>query len=374
MIDHHECWWRFFPKKELNQIYLSAALRSFAVSLLGMFIPLYLLNEQGFTLEQTLLFFVFYSVVFAIATPLGAKFAARFGVKHAVLMSIPFYLAFVGLLYALPLISTPLLIIASLLGLSQGFYWIGMHQVFFHASHKKHRGEEIGKRRGLSIYATMGGPLLAGILITTVGFKLVFALAALVLLSSGIVLFASKEQHTPYHFSVRGMVRKNQWRDSLFFVSKGTRVIANGVLWPLFIFFILGSYVSLGIVGTILSAVSATLFWVVGKYSDRVGKRKIILWITPFESIMWFLKAFVATIPHVFTMTIAGAITSGIRESPIGALEYDKARGEIAGYFVSREVFLCLGRILLLLFVLMTNSIAGGLIFQGFSNLFVLLF
>ena len=82
----------------------------------------------------------------------------------------------------------------------------------------------------------------------------------------------------------------------------------------------------------------------------------------------------VTTIGGVFTSTSLAALTYGIRESPLGALEYDKAQGEAASYFVTREIFICLGRILILTVVLMTNSLSGGLLFQGVINLAAFLF
>ncbi|MBS3126861.1 MFS transporter [Candidatus Woesearchaeota archaeon] len=374
MIPRHEFWWRFLPKRELTQVYLSGALRSFAISMIGLFIPLYLYTEQGFSLQQTLLFFVFYAVIFAIATPVAAKFVARYGPKHAILVSVPVYLLFFGLLYALYFISVPLYIIAAMLGVSQAFYWLGLHLVFHHASDRKHRGEEVGIQKSSSIVAGMFGPIIGGVSIATVGFDLVFIIAGFFLLLSAVVLLQSDEEHVSYRFSVRSVLNKEHWRNSLFFVSSGTQVIASGVIWPLFIFFILGSYVALGLVGSLISGISALLLWLAGKYSDHRGKRRIIRWTIGFESISWFLKAFTTTVPHVFGVTIFGAITDGIIASPIGALEYNKAQGEIASYFVSREIFICLGRILLLVFVLMIDSLSGGLIFQGIASLGVLLF
>ena len=374
MENTHSFWWNFLLKKELTQIYVSAALRYFAVSLIGIFIPLYLHKEIGYSLSSTLYFFIFYSLVFAIITPLAAKFASHYGMKHAVFLSVPFYLIFVGLLYLLPSVDIPLMLIAAILGISQSFYWIGMHLIFHRASDKKHRGEEVGIKQAVSISATIFGPLLGGFLIVYFSFNILFALASIVLLSSALVLFLSKENHLGYNFSLRSVISSRDWKNTLFFVSRGTGVIAMGVIWPLFIFFILDNYFLLGVVGAIIPAISAILLWVVGKYSDHIGKRKIIRWIAGFESISWLIKAFVITAGHVFAATIFGAITRGVQESPLSALEYDKARKDIAGYFVNREIFVCLGRILLLTFVLMTNSLSGGLIFHGFANLLALLF
>ena len=323
---------------------------------------------------EMLSFYIFFPTVLAIMAPVAGKFCSRFGVKHSVIFSMPFYVVFLGLLYFIPLFRTPLIILGALVGISLAFYWVAMHQIFHQASDKKHRGEEFGKRRALMICGALVGPVLGGFLIRYIGFKIVFILASLLLLASGLVLFLSKEKHTKYHFSFRSITNKDHWRNSLYFVSRGAETIANGLVWPVFIFFILGDYFSLGIVGSILSGVSAILVWIFGKYSDKIGKRKVVRWIAGFESLSWFLRALVTTVSQVFGATIFGAITSGIRTAPLGAREYDKAKGEVAAYFVSREVFIALGRILMVLVLIMTDSLTGGLVFQGFVSLASLLF
>lgn len=374
MFDNHHFWWRFFPKGELTQIYISVALRFFAVSLMSLFVPLYLYQEMGFSFSETISFYIFYAIIFAVATPFAGKFSAKYGLKHSVLASVPFYLLFIIFLYFLPSFNFSLVLLSSLLGISLAFYWMGMHLLFYHASDHEHRGEEVGKRASISLLATVLGPLIGGFLIHFVGFKIVFGLTSVFLLLSALILFLSKEDHIRYHFSLRSLVNKSNWKDSLFFVSQGTRVIAEGVIWPLLIFFILGNYFSLGIVGSLLGGVASVLVLLSGKYSDHVDKRKIIRYVTGFSSLFWFLRAFVTTTGQVFGITILGAITYGIKESPLAALEYDKAKGDITGYFVSREIFICLGRILLLTFVLMINSLSGGLVLQAFVNLATLLF
>jgi MFS family permease len=374
MHHNHHFWWRFFPKKELTQIYISAAIRSFALSLIAIFVPLYLYVERGYSMEQTLYFFIFYSIIFAVTTPLAAKFVAKFGTKHSVLLSVPFYLAFILSLYSLPYYPIPLTVVSGFLGLSLSFYWMGMHLAFYHASDHDHRGEEIGKRMGVSILATAVGPLFGGFLISTSGFGVVFILVAGLLIFSSLILFLSKENHYKFNFSIRSLVNRRHWQNSLFFVSRGTRGIAGGVIWPLFIFSILGNYFSLGVIGTTMAGLSAVLIWMTGKFSDRVDKRKIIRWLVIPEALSWVLRALVVTTTHVFGATIFGAVVYGIWESPIGALEYDKAKRNIAEYFVTREIFICLGRVLLLTFVLMADSLSGGLIFHSIISLAAFLF
>ena len=374
MLRDVEVWRSLLPRQELTQVYLAMAIRSFALSLTSLFVPLYLYKELGYTLSQTLLFFVFYSLIFAIFTPVAAKFCARYGVKHCVLLSVPFYVGYIILLQLLPVVATPLILISTLLGISLGLYWMGMNLVFQCVTDHKHRGEQVGKQMSVSILATMVGPVIGGLIIEQFGFTFLFMTATLFLILGAGVLFLSEDKHIPYHFSVRGLFDKKHWGDSLYFVSKGTRVMAEGVIWPLMVFMILGSYVSLGLMGTVFSVVSAVLVLVVGKYSDHKDKRVIVWWSAGFESLTWFLRALVSSITGVFGISILAGVTEGVKNAPMGALECDKARGEIAQYYVVREIYICLGRMLLLLIVLMVDNLQAGILFQGFFTLAALWF
>lgn len=373
-MNNYPLWWPFFLKKELPQIYFSTALHSFGISLLGLFIPLYLYQERGFSLVETFSFFILYSLIFALFTPLAAKFSAQYGAKHVIIFSIPLYLIFVALLYLLSSFPVPLSIIAVFLGTSQAFYWLGLHLCFLHASDNQHRGEEVGLHSAASLGGSLFGPFIGGAIIVYLGFTSVFILVTVLLIASAFILFLSKENHYCYNFSLKSIINFKQWRNSLFFVARGAQVMAQGVVWPIFIFFILKDYLSLGLIGTIISLISAILFWLVGKYSDRQDKRKIIRFVFTFESLSWIIRAFVTTVSQVFVATIFGAITHGFQESPVKALEYDQAKKNIASYLVNREIFMCIGRILILTFILLTGSLAKGLIFQGFMNIFILLF
>ncbi len=374
MHHNHELWWHFKPPKELTLFYVSLTLRFFALSLVVLFIPLYLYQELGYTLNETLSFFIFYPVIFACMSPLAAKFASRFGVKHSVLFSMPFYIVFLILLHLLPKIKTPLMVLGLLVGFSLAFYWMGMHLVFHHASTRETRGATFGKRSAYKILATTLGPLLGGFLISQYGFGVVFILSSVLLFFSALILLLSEDNKVRYDFSLRRIVNKDHWKNSLFFISRGTEIVALDLVWPLLVFFILGGYVSLGAVGSLLAATSAIVVFLVGKFSDHVEKRKILRYITGFESLSWVLRSLVQTTTHVFGVTIFAAITSGIRASPMGAMEYDKADDDVVGYFVSREVFISLGRILMVAFVMMANSLSGGLALQAFLNLASFLF
>jgi len=305
----------------------------------------------------------------AVFTPLAAKFSSRFGYKHSVLVSVPLYVTFIYLLYQLQTLHIPLFILGLFLGASLAFYWMGMHLVFHRASHSTHRGEEVGKREGISILATMLGPIMGGLTIKYMGFNPVFiSVAALLFFSAGI-LFLSKEKHIQFHLSLSRIFNLKEWKKYLFFMYRGMRAIAAGVVWPLFIFFIIPDYLSIGALEAVIAGVSALLIWLMGRYSDHSNRRLIVRIVASFESLGWIVRAFIASAGQVLGMTIFGAFSYGSLESPGGAMEYDNAKKDITSYFVSREIFLCLGRIVLLGLIILTGSLSAGIMLNGLATL-----
>ncbi len=249
-----------------------------------------------------------------------------------------------------------------------------MHLEFSRVSDHKHRGEEVGKRDGITILGTLAGPIAGGVIIQQFGFKPAFILSSIILFISALFLFMSKERHAHYDFKFNQLWDKRHWKYSLFFISRGTRVMAAGVIWPLFVFAVLKDYFSLGALESILAAGGALLLWLSGKFSDHISKSKILHWVTPFESLSWFLRAVVVTPLQALGITIFGSLTYGAYESPSGALEYDRAGKNVLAYFVSREVFICVGRLLVLGIVLLTDTLTHGLILNGFAMLAAFLF
>ena len=89
MPHHQPHIFHFFKNKELNELYLSIAVRSFALSVIGIFIPIYLL-QQGIPLAQVLIFFAIVTGTMTVCTLPVAKLASRFGFKHLIYYSKPY--------------------------------------------------------------------------------------------------------------------------------------------------------------------------------------------------------------------------------------------------------------------------------------------
>ena len=90
---------RYVHQNSLSELYFSVVLKTLALSMVGIFIPVYMYKELNYSLNQIIYFFLIWSILFAVLTPVVAKFASRFGLKHMIVASVPFEISFIGVMY-----------------------------------------------------------------------------------------------------------------------------------------------------------------------------------------------------------------------------------------------------------------------------------
>lgn len=365
MLHHHHIL-HYFRHRELNALYASIAIRTFAFSMIAIFVPIYLL-QSGLSITQVLIFFSVFSFTHAIASFPAAKIAAKRGFKHSILYSIPFLIVALLMLYTLELYNWPIYLIAVIFGFNNAFFWIGFHTDFAKFSDKKKRGAQVGTARIVTSIFNVLGPLIGGLILTFIGFKVLFILVSILLFSATIPLFKSKDLYSPAKFTLKGTFKGRKIRDSIGFVGFGFERVMAGVIWPIFIFFtIFGEkFISLGLVTSLTLFSSLIFVFVVGKFSDT--KRRAVLRTGAIGSaIVWFFKTAVVTPIQVFLIDIFYGATNTMSGIAFQALSYDKANKHvISRYILYREFMINIARGLMFLIMIFVVDLASGFIFGG---------
>src|SRR3990172_1971196 len=137
----------FFKNRELNELYVSLAIRAFSLSLIGVFFPIYL---------------------YKIGYPL---FSSKYGIKHSILISIPFLIGFFFLLYSIGTYNVPLILLALFDGISTAMFWVPYHIDFAKFSSKKNRGKQIGVAAITASVISVLGPIAGAGILVFAGFK-----------------------------------------------------------------------------------------------------------------------------------------------------------------------------------------------------------
>ena len=372
MHHNHHHFLHVLKNKELSELYISMALRSFTIALIGIFVPIYLLNN-GYSLFEVIIFSIVLNLSHIIFIVPAAKFCAKYGFKHSMFVSIPFLVLFFFMLYSIKI--WPIYLVGAIYGLNNAFYYMGYNVDFAKSSDKNKRGQEIGTAKIISSIFIVFGPLLGGIILTVFGFKILFTIAAILLFISIIPLFLTKDIHEPFKFNLKDAKLFNFKKDILPYMSYGAETGASSVFWPIIIYFtVLGSYKSLGLTNSLMLLCGLIFMYFTGKVVDK-NKRKVLRYGSLLNAIVWLARTLVITPIQVFMIDSIKGISQTLYEVPFLALSYDKAaKKRIIEYTIFRELSIQFGRTVMFIVILLIGEIKLSLFIGSLGSMLYLLF
>jgi len=334
---------------ELNELYSTMAIRSFALAMGGVFVPIYL-YQLGHSLSSIFLFFALVSIFFLITLFPSAKLASKIGLKHAILLSVPFLIIFFLLLFSLERFSWPLWLLALFVGTHSSLFWFSYHTEFARFSTKKKRGHQVGVTKIIVAVFGVLGPLFGAIILSFLGFNVLFILVSVLLFASAFPLFMSREVREPFDLSLKGFFRGHKIKNILGYMGNGIEVRIATVLWPLFVFIFIfdQKYLSLGALVSVTFTFSLIATIIISKFSD-INRRLTLKLGVIFNSIIWIVKSFLITPLQIFFSDAFYGISQTSVSIPFQALSYDKAKeAKISKIILEREMYIQIGSIIFL--------------------------
>lgn len=330
----------YLLKRRANQFFISIAIRKLALGMVVIFEPIYLYLYFGNSLPLTLLYFGAIFGIYGLLAVYGGKIMAKIGLKHSILYSHFFYFGYYLTLFFLNLhfLLIPLAII--LRGLGRTLFWPPFHTDFVRFSQQDHRGKEVGKLNIASFGPVIVAPILGGIILGTFGYKVLFLVILVVLLTSAVPLFLSEETHEVYTDSYEKawgrIFRKKNRKSTLAFATYAMESGIGRFLWPLFMFIIAIGYEAMGGIGSFALAISVIFAYYLGRITDTMRRSKLLDIGSGLTSLAWVIKIFVAT---PFDALLARAFYRICRTSaavPYKTIFYDKAdlKGPKADEFI----------------------------------------
>ncbi|OGF45837.1 hypothetical protein A2533_00915 [Candidatus Falkowbacteria bacterium RIFOXYD2_FULL_35_9] len=124
------------------------------------------------------------------------------------------------------------------------------------------------------------------------------------------------------------------------------------------------NYAAVGLVSSIIILVSIIVRLIVGEYSDKLSKKKILKLGTALYAIGWIFKIFVFTGFQIFIASTYHNFAEIVMRTPYDALMYDKAADSgkmVDEYNTMREIALNFGRILIILLIIAGFYFTGDL-------------
>jgi len=342
-------------KDELNEIYLNQIIQTLAVSLIGIFIPIYLF-EIGFDLIMIINYYMVFSLGVIFFSFLTAKISARIGLKHTIFLStiplitIYILLQFLGhynmysLFYLIPIIQ----------GMWSSLYWIPLHSEFVKNSHKLHEGNEIGNLLAFPKLVATFAPFFGAVILKAMGFDVLFIMVIALIMLSVAPLFLTGDSKKRFNFDMekfRWILPKNL---HIHLFAEGILFVVEVLIWPLLVYFLFRDIMGIGILATITSIGVIAFTFVVSRYANTASNKRNLMRIGGiFYGLVLVARAFVTNMSEVYILSFLGGIFSTMIAISIYARFCDEARqGNILGANITRHMWLGIGRAVLLIVML----------------------
>lgn len=295
-------YWRYVSFSEIAELYASRLLRVFGVSMVSIFVAIYL-YQNGYGLTFIAFFFAGYYLFRALTSYPFAYVIARIGPKHATLLSNFLYIPAMLILVTLPELGIyAILGYAFFQSISLSLYDMAYLVDFSKIKHDDYAGKEIGYMHMLEQIARGSSPFIGGFIAYWFGPQTTLFVAAVIFLLSALPLFFTPEPvKTHQSITFHGIPWRRITRPLFAYAAVGYDTIASTLLWSLFVaiaIFGISSntiYAQLGVLATltmITGILSAKIF---GMIVDR-SKGKELLKVGVFaNSLTHISRVFVAT-------------------------------------------------------------------------------
>jgi len=382
----------FFPRRphyfsyavnrEVKELYWQAVISNLAMTSTVIFEPLFLYSLH-YSLIQILWFYVLVYIGYAVFVFPAAKITSRIGYKHSIFLGTIFYLLYWAVLYQIRFHPNLFVVAPLFFGLQKSFFWPSYNADVAVNAAKKQEGREVGVLFSLIEAASIGGPILGGIISSGFGFSSLFVISGLLMLFSTYPLFRSDEIYTKHKFYFRNFWQiVRQYPQNFFGYWGYAEDLMLMSLWPIFMFMVVPQLFNIGLITTVASLIAIVLMLYVGKLSDKLNPVTLIKTGSVFYGITWFIRAIGVGFGSIFALDVLTRLGKAWLNVPMIALTYEIAGKKTTDYAIAYSVFyefsLAIGKILTALVGIWILSTTGNIYYVfifagGFTFLYSLL-
>lgn len=357
-----------FPKTKFTTdivgLYFQRLIQSAATGLLGVFMPIFLYEKFDLSLQSVMLFYIIGFVLYVVTVQPGARLMSRFGLKTSMIFSTPFLILYYLILYFVADNPWRLLLWAVMvLNVFRMLYWVPYHTEFAEFTDRTNRGKQIGFLASITAIIGILTPIISGFVIDRFGFQSLLVIVMILLGLSFFPLMITRQVREKFslgYFETFRLLFTKKRRILIAYGSEGAEAAVGLVIWPIFMYQIFeGNYLEIGAVSTLVIFATVIIQLFMGKYTDKMPKRRLLHWGTFVYSIGWVFKVFVQTGYGLFLASTYHNLAKAVMRTPFDALTYEQMAD--AGHYVDeisvlREISLNLGRVVMFVALLILVS------------------
>ncbi len=337
---------------ELSELYVSMMLRSLAMSMSGIFIPIFLYHLNYKIWQILLYYFIVFGTQYLFAIP-SAKTVAKIGPKHTIMIS--YLMQILTLIALIFLKDMPYLFAYSaiVLGIANISFFTSFHIDFSKVKHKETGGRELGLVYLGERLGAVLGPVIGGLVAFIFGPKFIFLAAILVLISAVIPLFLTKEPtRLNQDLMYQDLSFKKIKRDVISYSFFTVEAAVSMIIWPLFLgvfVFYKNPYIQLGSIMSISIIVSLIVARVYGKLIDNYQGRNLLRFSASSNAVLHMFRVFTNGFTGALGINLVNEVITPGYKMPTFKGMYDAADsypGHRIVYISVMEVFSSMSRMI----------------------------
>jgi MFS family permease len=342
----------------MNGVYMMHSIRSFAGSLIGIYVPIYLL-KLGFSITDVFVFWLIYSISVFVFCAVAAYISKKVGLKKIIVASLFLQFAYLYILHRLKFLPVPIPLVSIVSGLQAAFYWFPINVFFSHHSDVKEMGGNVGKLFALPKIIKLPEPILAALIIVKFGFDALFILSAIIYVISLIPLISVPELKGEISFNINkywGLFKKYTRYFAAEFM-ENIREEAEGIILPIFIFLTFKDIISVGVVSTFASLGGIIFSLIIGKLSDSSNK-KVLMRVGVLVMIAaWIVRIFVPNQLVFYAISFVVGFVEILVLVPFTSIIYTSAKQENpAEFLLFREMSVGAARVFVYIIAILLAS------------------
>lgn len=314
--------------------------------LIGIFIPIYLLTK-GMTIENIVLTYTLAWAAIATFAPIAGEVTGKLGLKKTMSLRAPLYSGLLFILLTYERFGWSPGIIGMMYGMPIALYWTAMNIDFTENVHIESAGLESSLIQALPSIMGIISPIIGGYVISIFDYNTLLGIGIGVSFIAAIPLLTTIDKKV----RVTAIPGKDEIELDFFHIQRfffqGVYQVGEILIWPIFVWQLLDSTVSLGIVAT-LAALAKTIFAVLaGKFGDNYNNEIIIKVGALLNAAVFMIMPSAATQIQVFALTTVGGFARSMMDPLIFADFSKHINGfEKTSHNVLREMTLNIGRML----------------------------
>lgn len=327
-------YWRSVGFDELSEVYASMFLRSLALGIIAIFVPIYL-YKVGFSISSILLMYVVWFVARIFYVYGIAKMVNSIGPKHTIAFATVIHIVFLTMLMTIQDLHWPLFLLALVGSFATSAFVIAFEVDFSKVKHTEHGGKELGYEQIFERIGAVVGPLIGGLVASFIDPRYTIALAIIVLCGSLVPIFMSAE---PTHIHKKMVIKefpyKRHLRDFTSSVALSVENAISGIIWPIFIsvvFLTTNTFAKLGLLTSISTAVALIAIYSIGKLVDEKKGVMLLRVGTICNALLHLFRPFVTGVGQILGVNLVNEPVTASYRMPFMKGRYDAA-DQVVGY------------------------------------------